>query len=503
MNKYRIRRGAFAFMFVWVLTLSAQAQTYTLSVAEHQNCTVTLSPQKESYDAGDAVSVTITPDAGAIFSDFQVYYQCTAEQWWAAQSAQVPERNAAPRRASGFSYRLEIWRIDGHENEPVAVSEGSQYTFIMPANNVEIEAICISASATYAITNIQNDNGVTTTDVHTASAGTTVTVTASPSSGYMVDEVLIHQVENQIYYTAVDFIRTGYNSMTFSMPANPVRIDITYRQIPTPFELDESIGITTDIIDVIKGQALQFSRSFTAGKASTICLPFIMTSITGGKVYAFRDVSYNQSLNQGRGGWEATLVDASPEAGNLLSATQADKPYLFLPDATGQVTFSGTASSTLTTTAGTDESNLSDGTWTFHGTYSKLSYGTAPLTGTVYGFASKDKTVQGKYIQAGAFVKAKEGAYVPPFRAYLTYNGDNAAFLAPNRNGSQVMTEIPDRINVILTGKDGATTAVGTMDMRTGEVMIETWYDLSGRRLDEAPESAGIYIKNGKKVIIR
>ena len=92
--------------------------------------------------------------------------------------------------------------------------------------------------------------------------------------------------------------------------------------------------------------SVAFQRAFTDGAASTVCLPFPMTSITGGNVYGFRGITWDATLNN-EGGWVATMIDQSPEAGNLLSATEANKPYLFMPsgdsetvDAIGEISLS-------------------------------------------------------------------------------------------------------------------------------------------------------------------
>lgn len=257
--------------------------------------------------------------------------------------------------------------------------------------------------------------------------------------------------------------------------------------------LTEADGVST-LTSQWQGKQVEvsFSRQFSAGKASTICLPFPMTSISGGKVYEFQDVTYNSSE-----GWVATMVDATP---NMVTETIANTPYLFLPDADGSVTFSGTIDNVpASVTAGTTES----GDWTFHGTYSRLDYGTEPFSGTVFGFAATGgKANDGQTdVTAGQFIKAADGAFIQPFRAYLTYSGSNSALQAPSRRvQSDVM---PDRITVRLTGKGGGTTAVGTINTATGEVTIERWFNLNGQPVDGTPAAPGLYLNSdGRKVLI-
>ena len=260
--------------------------------------------------------------------------------------------------------------------------------------------------------------------------------------------------------------------------------------------LDENAtgNVLSTLCSTYQGKQVEvsFSRQFSAGKASTICLPFPMTSISGGKVYEFQDVTYNSS-----DGWVATMVDATP---NMVTETVANTPYLFLPDADGSVTFSGTIDNVpASVTAGTTVS----GDWTFHGTYSRLDYGTEPFSGTVFGFAATGgKANDGRTdVTAGQFIKAADGAFIQPFRAYLTYSGSNSALQAPSRRvQSDVM---PDRITVRLTGKGGGTTAVGTIDTATGEVTIERWFNLNGQPVDGTPAAPGLYLNSeGRKVLI-
>ena len=255
----------------------------------------------------------------------------------------------------------------------------------------------------------------------------------------------------------------------------------------------ENSGITNAIAGVIAGNTVAFKRTFSAGKASTICLPFPMTNINGGNVYEFMDVTYDA-----QDGWVATMIDATP---NRVTSTVAHKPYLFLPDADGEVTFSGTVTSVPALVVAGESTS---GDWTFHGTYSRKDYGDEGFSGTVFGFAgTSGKATDGVTdVEAGQFVKAASGAYILPFRAYLTYSGSNTALHAPAR-GVTDTPAIPDRIKVRLLSSEGATTATGTIDMNTGEITIDQWYYLNGQPVNGAPSAPGLYLNSkGKKVMI-
>jgi hypothetical protein len=65
--------------------------------------------------------------------------------------------------------------------------------------------------------------------------------------------------------------------------------------------------------------------------------------------------------------------------------------------------------------------------------------------------------------------------------------------------------DLPATITVRLVNRKGETTAIGTLDTTTGEVSFdsEAWYTLDGVRLSGKPTARGIYINNGKKIVIK
>ena len=237
-----------------------------------------------------------------------------------------------------------------------------------------------------------------------------------------------------------------------------------------------------------------FKRTFNGGVASTICLPFPMTSIPSGKVYEFVGVEYDDT-----DGWVATMSDATP-SGNSVDETVANKPYLFMPSTNGAVPFTGTINP-ASITAGTTSST--DTYWTFLGTYSQLTYGSGQFTDPVFGFAASDAGQGVNDVKAGEFVRADDGAFIPAFRAFLKYAGDETSLQARATRGGGA--GIPETITVRLLGKNGEIQGIGEIRLSTGEVTFDSnaWYDLNGRRLAEKPTQKGIYINGGHKVAIK
>ena len=255
------------------------------------------------------------------------------------------------------------------------------------------------------------------------------------------------------------------------------------------------------IPDAITVKSVTLNRDFSNGKYATLMLPFSLNAneqtgqtLTGANIYQFVGVT---KVN---GQWVATMQTPT-------SPLQANTPYLVEPVTTnltdGKLTFSLNGG-TVTLQTGVSNNNSSDTDWQFIGTYTRLTYGTAPFNGHVYGFASKDKTVDGVNVKAGEFVYAKTGAAVPPLRCFLTYkNGEQYAGARGMTRGTATEEDLPQSITVRLIGTNGETTNIVTMDTFTGDILTDGWYSMDGMKLEGKPTKKGLYINNGKKVVIK
>ena len=229
-----------------------------------------------------------------------------------------------------------------------------------------------------------------------------------------------------------------------------------------------------------------YLRSFTAGKPSTVCLPFAYTPQGEEKFYSFT------GINEDNGNYTADMTE-------VVSPLVANTPYLFMP--TGDADFSSTYAIPASIEAGTTTS----GDWTFKGTYSTIEWTDAPAEPT-YGFSAQNANAgitQGQFVKVGSYVRIK------PMRAYLQYNGSDSQFTnARSLTRAAATTSddtLPETIGVRLISANGEVTAIGTLYTRTGEVSFdsEAWYTLDGKRLNAKPTQKGIYVNNGKKVVIK
>ena len=112
--------------------------------------------------------------------------------------------------------------------------------------------------------------------------------------------------------------------------------------------------------------------------------------------------------------------------------------------------------------------------------------GTYAETG-IYG-SDKQYVSKGKFFAATKYTEAAP-AKIKPLRAYLDLSG--------NSNAS--------RATIFIDEPDGTTTAIKAVnaEQMLNVVNAEGWYNMNGVKLQGAPTQKGIYIKNGKKVVVK
>lgn len=103
--------------------------------------------------------------------------------------------------------------------------------------------------------------------------------------------------------------------------------------------------------------------------------------------------------------------------------------------------------------------------------------------GTLYGetLAASDASTNNYVFNGNAFVWVKNAMYI----------GANKCWL-----------EIPNALSArTITLVNSNTTGIDSIDH--GTLTIDHYYDLNGRKLDKMPTKKGVYVKNGKKVVIK
>jgi hypothetical protein len=111
--------------------------------------------------------------------------------------------------------------------------------------------------------------------------------------------------------------------------------------------------------------------------------------------------------------------------------------------------------------------------------------GTAPTTNLLKVYDT-DKTVsnrEGYILYKDEFVLVDEGT-LPAGKVFLPLNGGNSA----NTRG------------IVIEGE--GTTGIQNL-VSDSEVSHGVWYDLQGRKIDGKPIKKGVYILNGRKVVVK
>ena len=196
-----------------------------------------------------------------------------------------------------------------------------------------------------------------------------------------------------------------------------------------------------------------FTRTYTNNVMSTVYLPFaVPTAEAGGTFYEYD-------------GLEGNTVKTKAVTG---TATEANKPYIFVPSSTGSISLTSGTGITVAATM----NNQTNGRLV--GTYEPIAWTTDQST--IYGFAAETRGA----ITAGTFVQVKAGASINPFRDYL-----------------ELTSGAPAMLEVVI---DGSATAVS--GLKRDASAAAQWYTIDGRRLTGKPGQKGLYIHNGRKVVI-
>ena len=244
----------------------------------------------------------------------------------------------------------------------------------------------------------------------------------------------------------------------------------------------------TVIIDKFNGQPYNVTlagRTLTKnGEWNTLCLPFDVTAaqmaetthpLYGATIKELDNSADGTNLD-GKGVLTLkfnTVYDGSTYTGNLV----AGKPYIVKwENTTGSVSNPEFTDVTISSTSPTEVTS-DDGNVKFVGQYSPFS-----ITDQ-----NKDEIV---YIASGNKIGySKNARTLKSFRAH---------FLVKPNDGSKARA-----INV--DWGDGETTSLSEeLRVKSEEFVTTTeWYSLDGRRLSGKPTQKGVYINNGKKVVIK
>ena len=505
-----------------VLTLcaGATASAYDLTVAQSEHGTVGFSvggTAVTTAEAGEVVTVTVTPDAG--WQTKTVTAQAY-DTWGAA-------------KARGSSRSIDILTV-------TPAGSGNTWTFTMPSASIEVSAdfrkllthgdISVGNISTVTYNGQAQTPAVTVKDGNkTLTAGTDYTVSYSNNTNAGTAKVTITAASTSEWYAgtvtktftiakaAISATATN-RSYTYNGSSRTITVSVTR---PTSgytvwYSTNNSTWSTTKPRYTNAGTYRIYWKVTAANyndKTGSATLTINMVTVTDGNIsmeyggnvaeLTIHDMgnqqgstveedlqvtalNYYRTLNGSNTDvYTVCLPYAPPVDDNLkyytlagaegttlqfeeiTGAPQACTPYLVFAAATVDISRENFTEDFVMVKE-VDNQSSADG-YTMKGTLSGISHANAV----------------GLYIlQAGnrwAKVGSDTHAYLPPFRAYIVAADDSRTQLYSTFNDEATSIN-----GIHTTDRDGT----------------ERWFDLSGHRI-EAPVKAGIYVHNGRKEVVK
>lgn len=287
--------------------------------------------------------------------------------------------------------------------------------------------------------------------------------------------------------TFVDFSKTKITGMEISRTEGP------FNGVPENVFIYMPAGNTTKEKNVVIGgicnnmelngevdaQPFKAMKDFVAGQA-TLKRDFTEAGTGESKVRATIYLPY--AIPQEDANTLGTFYEYESNDGKTVSMTKvtkgglkANKPYIFEAKEGGVKDPTVTAVNVLANPVETEG---------FKGVFERKNYEDG-----MYCYAAEAGTNNAK----GQFVEMGPGAYVPPFRAYII--GDGAPSYAIAWDG--VVDDFQNEENAT------AVETVKTVKTVTSVKTQEGWWTISGMRLNAQPKKAGLYVKDGRLVVVK
>ena len=236
------------------------------------------------------------------------------------------------------------------------------------------------------------------------------------------------------------------------------------------------------------GQSLGGERKWVAGQWNTLVLPFDISvaKLSEALGYAIVNVIDNVDLTGDKPVFKFKLT---MKGGNgSTTVLKANRPFTLKTSEDLDITKAyNFGTQTIVAPTADDAVKVGSSNIYFKGTYE-----TKPVTKADNGWIW---FLMGNYADGWAYIKSTSTASwnIVPFAGYIDMSAQGLDPMAAARS-IFVMEEI-----------DGTKTAIKAIDMDSNNVISngEGWYNLNGMKMQGAPSQKGVYIQNGKKVVVK
>ena len=191
------------------------------------------------------------------------------------------------------------------------------------------------------------------------------------------------------------------------------------------------------------------------------------------------DVAYINGIRQWDYDDDGTIDETIMDVIKIKSgSTTPNMPYLIKAKTTGEKTFSVSNATLYPAEENSVDCSTTIAKYTFTGTYNAIP--------------SATMIANGYYAMGGGDLIQSDGSNdLKPYRWYMKIESRNPSYNASN--AAKTIT-----INVL--DEESETTGVEELRMANDESPV---YDLNGRKVNENNLKPGIYVKNGKKFVVK
>ena len=222
---------------------------------------------------------------------------------------------------------------------------------------------------------------------------------------------------------------------------------------------------------------ISYTRTFNNTKWQALYIPFALNYNDWKDDF---EVAYINGVRQLDKNDNGTIDETIMDVIKIKSgATTPNMPYLIKAKTTGKKTFSVNDATLYPAEENSIDCSTTIAKYTFTGTYNTISSATM-IANNYYGMGG------------GELVQSDGSNDLKPYRWYMKVESRNPSYNASN--AAKTIT-----INVI-DDEEEMTTGIRQLQITNDELPV---YDLNGRQVNENNLKPGIYVKNGKKFVVK
>ena len=228
--------------------------------------------------------------------------------------------------------------------------------------------------------------------------------------------------------------------------------------------------------ETVLGADISYTRTFNNTAWQALYIPFSLNYNDWKDNFEIAYINGVRQLDKDDNGTiDETIMDVIKIKSG---STSPNMPYLIKAKKTGEKTFSVSNATLYPAEENSVDCSTTIAKYTFTGTYNAIP--------------SATMIANGYYAMGGGELIQSDGSNdLKPYRWYMKVESRNPSYNASN--AAKTIT-----INVI--DEEGETTGVEELQMANDESPV---YDLNGRKVNENNLKPGIYVKNGKKFVVK